>query len=97
MRDVAEAPEAQRAVDDACERWARASDAWDALVWALARDAALLGKALTEGGARRVVTLEGARSIDLPTLTAIYRLEGRRVVVERVRFVDARSPQAGRC
>lgn len=97
MRDVAEEAHVQHAVDDACERWSRAADAWDALLWALARDATLLGTALNEGGSRRAVTLEGARSIDLPTLAAVYRVEPRRVVVERVRFADAKSPRAGHC
>lgn len=96
MRDVAEEIQVQRAVDDACDRWPRAAEAWEALTWALARDPEH-GTALNERGDRRAVTLEGARSIGLPTLTAVYRVEVRRVVVERVRFLDARLPQVGRC
>jgi len=95
VRDVAEEPEVQRAVDDACDRWPRAGEAWDALTWVLARDAEI-GTSLNEDGNRRVITLEGARSIDLPTLNAVYRVELRRILVERVRFSDAKAHQAGR-
>ena len=87
----------QRAVDDACDRWARAGEAWDVLTWALARDAVFLGTPVDEGGLRRAVVLEGARSIGLPTLAALYRIGARQVLVERVRFTDARSPLTGRC
>lgn len=96
MLCITENPEVQRAVDDACDRWARAAEAWDALIWALARDAEF-GNVIGERGSRRAVTLEGARSIGLPTLTAVYRVEPRRVVVERVRFLEAKSPRAGHC
>ena len=95
MKGVTEEPEAQRAVDDACDRWPRADEAWEAMTWVLARDPEF-GTALDESGRIRSLTLEGARSIGLPTLIVRYRVDAHVVVVERARFSDGKCMQAGR-
>lgn len=43
MRSIREEPDVQRAVDEACDRWERAQEAWDALTWVLARDPTIGG------------------------------------------------------
>ena len=74
MRTVVEQPRVSRALDDAKDRWKRAQDAWDTVLWVIARDAEGAGKALTESGAIRSFTLDGARSIELPTVIVVYEI-----------------------
>ena len=54
------------------------------------------GIALTESGATRSFTLDGARSIGLPTVTVIYEICPFEVVVHDALFADAKFAQAGR-
>lgn len=94
MRDVFEDSSVSAEVDQAKDRWKRAEDAWDALVWTISREPEL-GQPLTESGSTRALTLEGARSIDLPTVTAVYDVEEARVTITDVKFEDAAYGQAG--
>jgi len=94
VRDVFEDPAVSAAVDEAKGRWARAEDSWDALVWTIARDPEM-GEALTESGKTRALTLEGARSIDLPTITAVYEWDETQVTVTAVHFEDSQHGQSG--
>ena len=96
MRTVVEQPRVSRALDDAKDRWPRAQDTWDTVLWVLARDAEGAGLSLTESGATRSFTLEGARSIGLPTVTVVYEIGRLEVVVHDALFGDARFAQAGR-
>jgi hypothetical protein len=91
---VVEDSRVSHALDEAIERWARAQDAWDAVVWTLARHPED-GIALTESGQTRSLTLEGARSIDMPTITVVYEILAS-VVIRDARFEDAKSSFAGR-
>lgn len=95
MLDVREEPEAQRAVDEAMTRWARAADAWDSITWVLARDPEI-GTPLSESGKARALTVQGGRSIDMPTVTVVYTLEGHTVAVHSARFTDASATYVGR-
>lgn len=97
MRGVREDGPAADAVDDATARWARASDAWDAITWVLARDPEdVASKALAESGRLRAMTLEGARSIDLPTVTVVYEFDREYVTIREALFEDAKATRAGR-
>jgi hypothetical protein len=80
VRTIREEPAAQRSLDAALQRWARASDAWDAAIWIIARDPQA-GEPVTESGITRAYTFEGARSIDLPTVTLLYELRAELIVV----------------
>jgi hypothetical protein len=81
------------AVDDAKLRWS--DDAWDTVVWVLGRDPTL-GIPITESGNSRSFTVEGARSIDLPTITVVYELTPTAVVVRDAKFEDAKSARTGK-
>ena len=72
-------------VDFAAERWERGQDAWDAVVWALARDPGV-GMPVTNSGRTRSFTLEGAKSIRLPTVTVLYVYDGDVITVFDVNF-----------
>jgi hypothetical protein len=94
VRDIFQEPSVSTAIDAARNRWQRAEDAWDALEWTMARDPEM-GEALTESGNTRSLTLDGARSIDLPTVTAVYELENSRITVTAVQFEDSRYGESG--
>jgi hypothetical protein len=94
MYALVEQPSVAAAVDEARERWPRAADAWDAVTWVLARDPGV-GRALTDSGKSRSFTLEGARSIGLPTVTLVYEIGSGIITVHDVRFTEAKYGQAG--
>jgi hypothetical protein len=95
MRTVIEQSGVSHALDGARERWKRAQDAWDTVLWIIARDPDT-GKPLTESGATRSFTLDGARSIDLPTVTVLYEIRLFDVLVHDAKFSDAKFAMAGR-
>src|SRR5690349_16400151 len=76
---------AQKALDAALERWDRARDAWEAITWVLARDPEV-GEPVTESGTVRAYTIEGARSIGLPTITLLYEISIFQLIVHDARF-----------
>jgi hypothetical protein len=84
-----------RAIDDAKDKWTRADDAWDAITWILARDLTC-GLPVTESGKTRAFTLDGARSIDMPTVTVLYEITPIGVVIRDAKFEPAKFAQAGR-
>lgn len=94
MLTVRESPAAQDAADDACERWARAEDAWEAVKWALSRDP-YIGTPLTEGGQARAFTLQGRWAWEMPTITVLYRIETPYVTIESAQFDDAQTGSIG--
>lgn len=95
MRTVVEQPGVSRAIDGAREHWKRAQDAWDTVLWIIARDPET-GIPLTESGATRSFTLDGARSIGLPTVTVLYEIQLFEVIVHDAKFIDAKFAIAGR-
>ena len=95
MYSVIEDSLVSRAVDNAKLRWSRADDAWDTVVWVLARDPTL-GIPITESGNSRSFSVEGARSIDLPTVTVVYEMTPLAVEVRDAKFEDAKSTRAGK-
>ena len=95
MFSVIEDSQVSRAIDDAKEKWTRTDDAWDAVVWILAREPNC-GIPVTESGKTRAFTIDGARSIDMPTVTVLYELTPLGVVIRDAKFETAIFAQAGR-
>jgi hypothetical protein len=85
---------AARAYNDAVDRWLRAADAWEAATWVVARNPDV-GRPLDTIGTLRALTLEGARSIDLPTLTIVYEIQPDLIVIRNARFETARAADIG--
>lgn len=96
MRTVVEQSRVSRVLDDAKERWPRAQDAWDTILWVLARDPEGAGKAITESGAVRSLVLDGARSIGLPSVTVLYEISLFQVIIHDAQFQEAPFSFAGR-
>lgn len=71
------------AVADACLKWQRADESWDAVTWAIARDPQT-GAPLTEEGNVRIATWSGAKSIGMPDIEVIYR-----ITLERIEILEA--------
>jgi hypothetical protein len=94
MLTIREEPDVQSAVDDACERWERAAEAWDTVTWVLARDPAA-GVPLCEGGKSRALTVEGARAIKMPTIIVLYEVQRGLIIIHKARFEEAQALQAG--
>lgn len=88
-RDVRYDSPAMQAIDDACEKWERADDAIMLIEYAVARDPTE-GKAITESGGVRVMTLQGAASIRIPTVTYLYEFDDRYITVREALFSDAK-------
>lgn len=95
MRTIRTEWEVDEALNKALEKWPRADEVWEAMIWAIARDATV-GTALSESGAVRSYTIQGAQSVGWPTLTVAYRIENSHVTFYEARFEDAKAPQAGR-
>ena len=89
LLDVRYEADASRAIDDACEKWARTDDQVRLLEWIIIRDPRE-GKALTESGMTRTLTLPGAVSINAPTVTFVYVIEELCIAVQSARFEDAK-------
>ncbi len=96
MRGIREDSAASGAYDDAVIRWARADDAWQGILWTIARDPLAESRPLNESGSLRVLTSEGARSIDLPTLTIVYEYDDQYVTIKTARFSDAKTSFSSR-
>jgi hypothetical protein len=95
VRTVVEQPRVSRAIDDARDKWPRANDAWEAATWTIIHDPEG-GRPVTESGASRSFTLDGARSIGLPTVTVIYEIRRLEIIVHDALFEHAKFAQAGR-
>lgn len=95
MRTVREDISVSFALQEAEVRFSRAEFAWEAVTFALARDP-LEGVAVTESGKTRSFTLEGAKSIDMPTVTVLYVVDDEYVDIKEAMFKEATSARAGR-
>lgn len=95
MRSIREENAARLAVDEAAQRWSRAGDAWDALTWVIAREPEL-GTAINESGTMRAYTLDGVRSLELPTVTVLYEITDEAIVIHDARFTEAIYGSFGR-
>lgn len=94
MLSIVEEPAAKEALDNACEQWPRAQDAFDSITWALARDPGF-GSPINEAGRLWSAVIEGAGSIGLPTLQVIYETDPPYIVIHAAIFGEAKAPRAG--
>lgn len=85
---------AELAVNAALDKWPRAEDAWEAVTWVICRDPDI-GIPLTESGLTRSFTLQGARSIGLPTVTVVYE-KNIALIVHDALFEEPPYGQVGR-
>jgi hypothetical protein len=73
-------------------------EAWEAATWTIAHDERA-GFPVTESGRTRSHTYEGARSIDMPTVTLLYEIpenDSHPLIIHDALFTDARYGQVGR-
>lgn len=77
-------------------RWPRTEEAWGAVTWALAHDPFSAGPAISESGMVRTFVFEGARSIGMPTIRAVYIIEPDVVILRAVVFEESIHMYAGR-
>jgi len=92
---IVEEPRVSVAIDDAKRRWRRTQDAWETITWTLAHHPEA-GMPLTESGATRSFTIDGARSIDMPTVTVLYTISRLELTIQDAKFEGAKFAQAGR-
>ena len=84
-------------MDDAHRRWPRADEAWEAVTWVLARDPHSAGSPIiNEKGDVRTFVFEGARSIGMPTVRVVYKIQPDKVVIHDAVFEEAAHQYAGR-
>ncbi len=95
VRGVCEERSVEEAVNEACRRWPRAEEAWEAVKWAIGRDPHGAGPALTESGMIRLMVFDGARSIGMPSVRAVYVVGPATVTVREVLFQEAVHLYAG--
>lgn len=89
MRDFRYDSEAANAIEAACETWTRTDDAVFLIEWAITRDPTE-GKSLTESGDIRQLSLQGAVSIQMPTVTFVYEIDPHYITVKEARFETAK-------
>ncbi len=95
MLGVVEERSVEKAVNEAYRRWPRAEEAWEAVKWAIGRDPYGAGPALTETGTTRLMVFDGARSIGMPSVRAVYVVEPAGVAVHEVVFQESVHLYAG--
>ena len=78
----------------ACQKWNNAALVWEHVTWALARDPKI-GRPLNEEGTLRLLSWVGARSVDMPDVELMYRLENPTIRLLEVIFKDAKSAFSG--
>ena len=88
MRSVAESPKAMDAVEDACESWLRARNAWDTIVWVISHDPTK-GVPLSEGGNIRSLVFHGSWAHEMPTIYVEYEITDDRILINEAFFRDA--------
>ena len=95
LRDVRYDSEAAQAIQDAEEWWPRIDDAITLIEFAIARDPTE-GKAMSESGSLRLLTVWGADSIGIPTVTYLYEFDDRYITVKEATFTYAKNEAAAK-
>lgn len=95
MLELREGRSVTEALSRACENWSRTEDAWDAITWAIARDPTF-GAPISESGDVRAAIFDGAKSMDMPTITVIYKIGNPTVELLYAKFEEPKYGQAGR-
>lgn len=91
MVTVVEQPSAIHATDDAKRRWARARDAWETICWILSRDPQA-GNPINKNdiGKIRVFTLDGMRSLGMPTVTILFEVSPSELTIHDALFEESK-------
>jgi hypothetical protein len=87
MRAVRQEIEVDAALDEACRKWSRTEEAWEAITWVLARDPTC-GFPLAEGGHARSFVYEGSWAHEMPTIQILYVIEDPYVTIKTALFRD---------
>jgi hypothetical protein len=95
VRTIVEMPRVSVAIDDAKQKWRRTRDAWETITWTLVHDPQV-GIPVTESGITRSFTIDGARSIDMPTVTVLYTIAPLELTIHDAKFEDSKFAQSGR-
>lgn len=96
MFGIFEEPSVSDALDAACERWARAMDAWEAIKWSVAHDPEDETTSLSDDGHTRLLVSEGAASIGWPTIAIVFEYNRYNITILEAQFSNAKAPQPGR-
>ena len=94
MLSIVEETRVSDALHDACLKWPRADEAWDAVTWALMRDPTV-GRPLIEGGALRLTIWAGAKSIGMPDIRITYRITEVSIEILDAVFTESTHTAAG--
>jgi hypothetical protein len=91
MVTVVEQPSAIHAIDDAKRRWTRARDAWETIYWVLSRDPQA-GNPINKNdiGKIRVFTLDGMRSLGMPTVTILFEVSPSELTIHDALFEESK-------
>lgn len=94
MRTVREDRAVEDALEAASDRWERTNDAWDTLLWVLARDPTV-GVPISETGTARTLVYPGSWAHQMPTIKVLYEIDVGYVTIRAAEFSDAQT-SAGR-
>ena len=83
------------AVGEACLKWPRADESWQAVTWAISHDPQV-GAPLNEGGDLRLATWSGARSIGMPDIEVTYRVTRDRIEILEAIFTEPKYAFSGK-
>ena len=91
MLRVVEQPGVIDAIDDAKRRWVRTPDAWETISWILSHDPQA-GNPITKNGngKLRVFTLDGVRSLGMPTVTILFEVSRFELTIHDALFEESK-------
>jgi hypothetical protein len=91
MLKIVEQPGVIHAIDDAKRRWARVRDAWETISWILFHDPQA-GNPISkiDIGKIRVFTLDGMRSLGMPTVTILYEVSTSELTIHDALFEESK-------
>lgn len=94
MQGFSEEECVSEALSNACLKWDRAGEAWENVTWSISHDVKI-GRALNENGNLRLAIWQGARSINMPDIEIIYRIELPMFRILEAVFRESKNGQAG--
>jgi hypothetical protein len=91
MLKVVEQAGATHAFDEAKPRWGRTRDAWETISWILSHDPQA-GSPITKNGngKTRAFTLDGVRSLGMPTVTILYEVSRFELTIHDALFQESK-------
>lgn len=89
LRTVVEEPWVASEADSAADKFERGEEAFEAIKWAIARDPE--NGIPLNGGGLFAWFIQGARSIGLPTVAAVYTVTEDDITIKAVRFTEAQQ------